>query len=135
MMREFLQPTYRQWNEIIKSNNCPIYDMDSDGYIGNIIPIWIESGFNVCDPLEVAAGNNINELRSTFGKKMAFKGGIDKRAIAKGGSIIRNEMKRIEPVIKSGGYIPGCDHGVPADVGLNEYLEYCEILAIMTGWK
>ena len=135
MMREFLQPSYRQWNEIIKSNNCLIYDMDSDGYVGDIIPVWIESGFNVCDPVEVAAGNNINEFRRTFGKKMAFKGGIDKRIIAKGGITIRNEMNRIEPVIKSGGYIPGCDHGVPADVGLNEYLEYCEILAIMTGWK
>ncbi|MFQ6115966.1 MAG: hypothetical protein ACE5NG_18045, partial [bacterium] len=135
MMREFLQPCYRQWHDIIKTHNCPIYMMDSDGYISDIIPVWIDSGFNACDPVEVAAGCDINALRRTFGKQMAFRGGVDKRAIAKGGSVIANEMARIEPVLKSGGYIPGCDHGVPADVGLSQYLEYCEILARMTGWQ
>lgn len=135
MVREFLQPTYIQWNEIIKANDCPIYMMDSDGFIGELIPMWIESGINACDPVEVASGNDINGFRKTFGKKIAFLGGVDKRAIAKGGSIIRDEMERIEPVIRSGGYIPGCDHGVPSDVGWNEFVEYCEILARTTGWK
>lgn len=135
MTRKFLKPCYQQWHEIIKANGCPVYSMDSDGFIGELIPIWIESGINACDPMEVAAGNNINELRKVFGKKIAFLGGVDKRAMAKGGSIIRNEMARIEPVIKSGGYIPSCDHGIPSDVGWNEFLEYGEILARMTGWK
>ncbi|MCL5019082.1 MAG: hypothetical protein M1426_01205 [Patescibacteria group bacterium] len=135
MVREFLQPSYRQWNEIIKSNRCPVYMMDSDGYIGELLPIWIESGINACDPVEVAAGNDINEFRSVFGNKIAFLGGIDKRAIAKGGSIIRDEMVRLEPVVRNGGFIPGCDHGIPSDVGWNEFVEYCEILARITGWK
>ncbi len=135
MMREFLQPTYRQWNEIVKAGNCPVYMMDSDGFIGDIIPVWIESGFNACDPVEVAAGNDINKFRNIYGKKMAFLGGVDKQAMAKGGSIIRDEMNRIEPVVRSGGYIPSCDHGIPSDVGWNEFLEYCDILARMTGWK
>ncbi len=34
-----------------------------------------------------------------------------------------------------GGYIPGCDHGVPADVSWPDCLEYCRRLAEMTGWK
>lgn len=135
MVRGFLQPCYRQWNEIIKSNHCPVYMMDSDGYIGELLPIWIESGINACDPVEVAAGNDINEFRKAFGKKMAFLGGVDKRAIAKGSSTIREEMARLEPIVISGGFIPGCDHGVPSDVGWNEFLEYCEILARLTGWK
>jgi len=135
MMREFLQPAYRQWHEIVKDCNCPVYMMDSDGFIGGIIPVWLESGFNACDPVEVAAGNDINEFRKICGKQMAFLGGVDKRAMAKGGSIIRNEMNRIEPVIKSGGYIPSCDHGVPSDIGWSEFQEYCDILARMTGWK
>ena len=135
MARSFLQPCYLQWNEIIKGNNCPLFMMDSDGYIGELIPIWIESGINSCDPIEVAAGNDINEFRKTFGKKMAFSCGVDKRAMAKGGSIIEEEMARIEPVIRDGGYIPGCDHGVPSDVSWENFLEYCDLLARMTGWK
>lgn len=134
MVRRFIQPGYSQWNEIIKSNTCPIYAVDSDGFVGELIPIWIESGINMCWPIEVAAGNDINEFRRTFGKKMAFLGGVDKRAIAKGGTVIRDEMRRVVPVLETGGYIPGCDHGVPPDVTWNRFVEYSRILARMTGW-
>ena len=90
--------------------------MDSDGYIGELIPIWIEAGINACDPIEVAAGNDIVAFRRQFGKKMAYRGGIDKRAIAKGGEVMRAEVMRVAPLLEDGGFIPGCDHGVPPDV-------------------
>jgi hypothetical protein len=61
-------------------------------------------------------------------------GGVDKRAITKGGNVIEDELKRIEPVIRSGGYIPGCDHGVPSDVSWPDFVHYVKILAKMTGW-
>jgi len=135
MTREFLGPCYRQWNEIVKANGCPLFMVDSDGFIGELIPIWLECGVNSCDPIEVAAGNDINEFRGRFGRAMAYQGGVDKRAMAKGGDVIREEMARLAPVVKDGGYIPSCDHGVPSDVGWNQFVEYAEILARMTGWK
>lgn len=134
MCREFLLPTWKRWGELVHQNNIPLYICDSDGYIGELIPLWIEAGINVCDPIEVAAGNDIVELRKKFGKNMAYRGGVDKRAMAKGGKVIENEMKRIEPVIRSGGYIPGCDHGVPSDVSWPDFVHYVKILAQMTGW-
>ena len=135
MTMEYLGPCYRQWGDIIKSHNCPIYAVDSDGFIGELIPVWIECGLNACDPIEVAAGNDINEFRKSFGRKMAYRGSIDKRAMAKGGQVIRDEMARIEPVVKDGGFIPSCDHGIPSDVAWPQMLEYCDLLARMTGWK
>lgn len=135
MTREFLGPCYRQWNEIIRAHGCPVFDVDSDGFIGELIPVWIEHGVNACCPMEVAAGNDIGEYRKTFGRRVAFSGGVDKRAMAKGGQVIRDEIARIEPVVKDGGYIPGCDHGVPPDVGWNEFVDYCDLLARVTGWK
>ena len=107
---------------------------DSDGFIGELIPIWIESGINVCDPIEVAAGNDIVEFRERFGDRIAYRGGIDKRAIAKGGSIMRDEVLRVTSILKTGGYIPGCDHGVPPDISWQNYLEYTRLLAEITGW-
>lgn len=135
MTREFLGPCYAEWGEILASHGCPIYAVDSDGYVGDLIPVWIDYGFNVCDPMEVAAGNDINQYRSAFGRRMGFRGGVDKRAIAKGGAVIRSEMARIEPVVRDGGFIPGCDHGVPSDVSWPCFVEYCDNLARMTGWK
>ncbi len=134
MTREFLQPSYDRWVSEALASGVKIIDMDSDGKIDELIPIWIESGINVCDPIEVATGNNLNQYRKTFGRKMAYRGGVDKRAMAKGGKIIENELARLEPVIRSGGFIPGCDHGVPPDVSWPNYLHYCRLLAEMTGW-
>jgi len=109
--------------------------MDSDGYIAELIPIWIEAGINCCDPIEVAAGNDIVEYRKTFGKKMAFVGGIDKRALAKGGEIMEEEVMRVvPPLLKEGGFIPGCDHGVPSDISWKDFLDYSRLLAKLCGW-
>jgi hypothetical protein len=134
MCREFLLPVWKKWGEVIRENNIPLYAVDSDGFIGELIPLWIEAGVNVCDPIEVAAGNDIVEFRKRFGKNMAYRGGVDKRAIAKGGTAIENEIKRLEPVIRDGGFIPGCDHGVPHDVSWKDYVNYVRMLAKATGW-
>ena len=134
MTRRFLLPAYRRWVAEIRASGCPIIDMDSDGYIGELIPIWIEARINCCDPIEVAAHNDINEFRKQFGRRMAFAGGIDKRAIAKGGRVIEAELERIRPVVRDGGYIPGCDHGVPPDISWQSFLDYSRRLAKLTGW-
>jgi len=134
MAREFLQPAYRRWVKQIFAAGGSVIDMDSDGFIGELIPIWIEAGINVCDPIEVAAYNDINEFRKQFGKKIGYTGGVDKRAIAKGGEVITAELKRLEPVIKDGGYLPGCDHGVPPDISWPNFIEYSRQLAKLTGW-
>jgi hypothetical protein len=87
--------------------------------------------------MEVAAGNDINELRDTFGRKMAFCGGIDKRAMAKGGKILEAELERNLPVIQDGGFIPQCDYldnGIPPDVSWPNYVHYTKLLAEATGW-
>ena len=134
MCREFLMPCWRQWSSQAKAAGVPIVDLDSDGHVGELIPLWIEAGVNVCDPIEVAAGNDINEFRRQFGRKMAYGQGVDKRCIAKGGQAIREELARVEPVVRDGGYIPGCDHGVPFDISWPNFVDYSRLLARMTGW-
>ena len=134
MSREFLLPVYRKWISYLKSNGVRIIDMDSDGYVAELIPIWFEAGVNVCDPVEVAAHNDIVLYRDLYRGSMAYRGGVDKRAIAAGGGVIEAELSRIAPVIGSGGYIPSCDHGVPADVSLDNFIYYARLLAKYTGW-
>jgi hypothetical protein len=134
MIRKFIFPIWKRWGEIIRNSGCPVYAIDSDGFIGELIPLWIEAGMNACEPIEVAAGCDIVEFRRQFGKKMAYIGGVDKRKIAAGGDLIKEEIKRLEPVIQGGGFIPSCDHGIPADVSWPNYVDYTRILAKATGW-
>jgi uroporphyrinogen decarboxylase len=134
MAREFLLPSYQHWGEIIRAAGVPIYGMDSDGYIGQLIPVWLDAGINMCDPIEVAAGNDVVAFREAFGHKMAFRGGVDKRVMARGGAEIEREIERLKPVILEGGYIPSCDHGVPSDVSWDCFVHYVGLLAKATGW-
>ncbi len=134
MVREKLLPVWCEWGDVVRKMDVPVYAVDSDGYVGELIPIWIEAGINACDPLEVAAGNDIVAYRERFGQKMAFRGGIDKRAMAAGGGVLEQELQRLKPVIDGGGYIPSCDHAVPPDVSWPNYVQYVKRLAQLTGW-
>jgi uroporphyrinogen decarboxylase len=111
-----------------------VVTIDSDGYIGELIPLWIEAGFDGTWPVEAAAGNDLPTYRKIYGKKMAYGGGIDKRILAAGGQAMREELMRLAPVIRDGGYIPGCDHGVPPDISWPNFVEYTRLLAQLTGW-
>ena len=82
----------------------------------------------------IAAGNDLAAYRARFGHRMAYKGGVDKRAIAKGGDALAGELERLRPVIDDGGYIPGCDHGVPPDISWPHFIDYARRLARLTGW-
>jgi uroporphyrinogen decarboxylase len=135
MARRFLQPTYLAWQELVRAYDVPLYDMDSDGDIGELIPVWIEAGMNCCNPMEVAAGNDLPALRRRFGRRMAYHGGVDKRAIAAGGEVMRAEVLRVvAPLLGEGGYLPSCDHGVPPDISWPHFVEYARLLAELEGW-
>ncbi|MBN1316227.1 MAG: hypothetical protein JXA42_12185 [Anaerolineales bacterium] len=135
MARRFLLPTWQRWVEIIKASGCPIVNMHCDGYMAELLPLWIEAGFNCCYPVEVAAGNDIVTFRRQYGRQMAFIGGIDKRALAAGGDIMRAEVMRVvPPLLDEGGFIPACDHAVPPDVFWPDFVDYARLLAELTGW-
>ena len=134
MAREFCMPSWKRWAGQAKKAGVPVIDLDSDGYIAELIPLWIESGVNNNCPFEIAAGNDIVKYREMFGHKMAYTGAVDKRNIAKGGKVLRDEMKRLEPIVRDGGFIPSCDHGIPSDVSWPNMVEYSRLLAKLTGW-
>lgn len=134
MVRRFLMPCWKRWSERCYGAGVKVFEVDSDGYVGQLIPLWIEAGFNMNSPQEVAAGNDLPVYSRAYGARMAYAGGVDKRAMAAGGSVIRREIDRLRPALEAGGYIPSCDHGVPPDVGWTDFVDYCRLLAHATGW-
>lgn len=134
MAHEFLGHCWKKWTDLCREAGVPVLELDSDGYIGDLIPVWMESGMNATRPMEVAAGNDLPAFRKKFGPKFAYRGGIDKRAMAAGGEKLRKEMERLRPAVEAGGCIPGCDHAIPHDVSWPNFVEYCRQLAKLTGW-
>ena len=75
-------------------------------------------------PFEVAAGCDVVELGRQY-PGLAMFGGIDKRILAKSKEDIDKHLEYIIPAMRErGGYIPTCDHGVPAEVPYENYLHY-----------
>ncbi len=134
MIRRFLLPCWQKWSAALRAAHVAVISVDSDGYVGELIPLWIEAGFQNTWPVEVAAGNDIVAYRRRYGHSFAFGGGIDKRALAAGGAVMRAELERVAPVIREGGYLPTCDHGVPPDISWPNFIEYTRLLAQITGW-
>jgi uroporphyrinogen decarboxylase len=129
MTRKFILPAYRKWVTALKRGGVPVIEVDSDGYIGELIPLWIGEGIDCCSPVEVAAYNDIVEYRREFGTDMAFLQGIDKRVIARGGIELERHVHSVVPE-----FIPGCDHGVPPDISWGNYVECARLLARYSGW-
>ena len=134
MCREFLLDCWQSWADVCREIGVPIYAVDSDGHIGELVDVWIDAGFVHTWPIEVAAGNDLPALSKKYGQQFSWGGGVDKRAIAQGGTALQNEIDRLRPVIDAGGYIPGCDHGIPSDVSWDNFVTYCRLLAKATGW-
>jgi hypothetical protein len=45
--------------------------MHCDGYMAELLSVWIEADFNCCYP-EVAAGNDIVAYRHQYGERIAY---------------------------------------------------------------
>lgn len=117
-------PRYRRITELLKRHGCEIVYTDCDGNINQLVPLWLEAGINCMFPVEVAAGSDPVALRERYGSGVLLLGGVNKRALIEGKEAIREELKRIEPYVKEGGWIPHVDHRVPADVTLENYRYY-----------
>ena len=133
LFRDFLLGPYTRTIEVARECGVEVIQVDSDGDVSKLIPLWLEAGVNLNQPLEVAAGNDVVELKRTYGDRLAFLGGIDKRALAAGPAEIDRELARVQPAFEMGGYIPSIDHAVPSNVSWQHYCYYREKLVEMVG--
>ena len=60
-------------------------------------------------------------------------GGFSKRILAQGKAEIESEVHRLTPLVEEGGFIGFCDHRVPPDVPLANYIFYLETVRKVWG--
>lgn len=129
MMEEFLFPYYRQLIASVKSRQLdparPLHiQLDSDGFVNPVIPLYRELGVDYISPFEAASGCDVVAAGREY-PDLLLGGGFDKRILARGKDAIDREIERIMPAMRRrGGYLPTCDHGVPAEVAFTDYLHF-----------
>lgn len=129
MIKEFLVPFYQQLlmnarRRQIDPNRKLRFQVDTDGRATDVIDLYRELGMTHMSPFEVAAGCDVLEVRKKY-PDLLISGGIDKRILAGSRDDIDRMVDRIYPEMqKHGGFLPMCDHGVPEEVSLENYLHF-----------
>ena len=133
LFKKYMVPAYRKVCDFLRKNGVDIIFVDSDGNIDELIPLWLEGGLTGIYPMEVQSGSDVVRYRKEYGKDLCMIGGIDKKCLLKGKQDIIAEIKRVMPVVESGGYIPGIDHSIPPDVSFENFNYYISELAAALG--
>ena len=129
MMKEFLLPYYQQLLANMRRRrldpNRPIgLQVDTDGLCDPVIDLYCSLGMTHMSPFEAAAGCDVIRTGNQY-LDLKISGGVDKRVLAQGPEAIDEMIGRIFPVMhRRGGFLPTCDHGVPEEVSLKNYLHF-----------
>ena len=132
--KKFLQPHYRRITDLLHAHGVDVIWLDCDGNIDLLIPLWLEVGINCMFPLEIGTWNaDPIRYRREYGRDLLILGGFDKHILAQSKEAIEREVHRLAPLVEEGGYIGFCDHRVPPDVPLENYLFYLQTVRRVWG--
>jgi uroporphyrinogen decarboxylase len=124
VFQETIVPHMRPVMQLLRQHGVDVIFTDCDGNVNQLIPLWLDVGLNCMFPLEVRAGNDVVALRKRHGRDLLGIGGFDKFPLLEGKQAILAEFRRLEPIVRDGGFIPHVDHRCPDGVPYDNYLYY-----------
>jgi len=131
---ERIMPHMAPVMKLLRQHGIDVIWTDCDGNILKLIPLWLGVGLNCMFPLEVNPGNDPVALKKEYGRDLLIRGGFDKFALHQGREAILAELKRLEPAVADGGFIPHVDHRAPGEVAFDDYCYYIWEKCHMLGW-
>jgi uroporphyrinogen decarboxylase len=119
MYRSRLKPYHRKYSEFVKSHTSAAILYHSCGNMTNLIDDLDEIGVDAVNPVQVSAMPETTQLKSQFGDKITFWGGIDTQHVLPHGSVeeVSAEVRRrIRDLAPGGGFVLSAVHSIQADV-------------------
>ena len=119
--RELYMPYYKRINEWVHRHTAWKTFKHSCGAVETLIPAFIESGFDILNPVQVsAAGMDARNLKEKFGRDIVFwGGGVDTQKTLAFGTPeeVRAEvLERCEVFGRGGGFVFNSVHNIQANV-------------------
>jgi len=128
VVREKFVPRYRELVQEARRLAIESVYVDSDGHIGELIPLWVEAGIDGTSPVEIASEQDIIPYAEKY-PQFGFFGGLDKRVLSRGRKEVEDEVvHKAKALYKRGGWIPAVDHAVPADAKFDNFKYMIELL-------
>ena len=130
MYEELIMPSHKLICDFAHSRGLSTI-LHSCGYVVELAPLIIETGYDCLQPLEVKAGNDLVDMKKRYGNELAFMGGIDVRAMADPDpAVIEKEISEKIPIaMRGGGYIYHSDHSIPDNVSFERYAYVMDLVA------
>lgn len=131
ILKEMILPYHKKLNEYIKSKQDVKITLHTCGSVEAVIPDIIEAGFDILNPVQIAAANmDPKHLKKTFGKDIVFwGGGINTQHTLPHGTPeqVREEVKRnIDAFAQDGGFVFSTIHNVQDDVPIENFIAMWE---------
>ena len=131
-VRELMVPRYQKITSLLRDKGVPYIFLDSDGYIAELIPLWLEGGIDGVVPMEGQCGMDVWVYREQY-PELLMIGGVNKAELAKGRTAVDREIEKVRKTVGTGGYIPFFDHGLPHDVSWDSFVYFVERLKEING--
>ena len=125
---EFIRPYYQRIRAIVEKYDVPVFSVDTDGCMNELIHWFADCGVNLTGPNEVQAKNDVVAYQNTFGTSMAYFGGLDKRELVKGREAIDAMLDQTIPTMMAGGggWIMSLDHRVIPGTDFSDFTYFLE---------
>ena len=126
MYRDLLKPYHKKVVDWAHERGL-VTELHSCGFIEPLLPDIVETGVEMLNPLEIKAGMDPFKLKTLYGDKLAFHGGINAQ-LWDNIELVKEEMKRIIPTMKEGGgYVFASDHSIPNSVSFENMKEIARL--------
>ena len=117
--RTLLKPVYKKYFDFVKSKTEAKIFYHSCGNVVDLIDDLLEIGVDILNPVQVSAMGDTAELKSGFGERLVFWGGIDTQRVLPRGTAkeVKAEVRqRIRDLGPGGGYVVAPVHNIQPDV-------------------
>jgi hypothetical protein len=126
-------PYYKKINDWIHQNTTWKTFKHSCGAVESFIPLFIESGFDIINPVQInASGMEPKNLKRKYGDEIVFwGGGIDTQGVFAFGKPqeVKDQVKRqCEILNKNGGFVFNTVHNIQANVPFENVIAMLEAL-------
>ncbi len=136
--RELYLPYYRRINDWIHGHTAWRTFKHSCGAVASLVPAFIESGFDILNPVQLsAAGMDARRLKAEYGKDLVFwGGGVDtQKTLAFGApeEVRAQVLERCEVLGRDGGFVFNSVHNIQANVPIPNIVAMFEAVGEFNG--
>jgi uroporphyrinogen decarboxylase len=127
VFRDKVGKHYRRIADECNKYGIDILSVDCDGFIEDLIPVWLDNGVNIMLPIEYGAWEyDFSSMRKKFGKELRGIGNINKHALARDKKAVDKEVERARRLVDLGGFVPCLDHRIAIDAEWDLVRYYCD---------